>query len=131
MGVDGQNAVNAACAQEIRVGGDELLFVPVVDGEVEIAFTDEQIANAAENLGVITLAKFGQKDADGAHTFTLQGARDHAGLVVEFGGCCFDAGAGGLWNGTAWGVVENERDSGRAQAEVFRQHFEVGMATGL
>lgn len=50
MGVDGEDAVDAARAQEIRVGGDEFFLVPVMNGEVEVALAHEEIADAAENL---------------------------------------------------------------------------------
>ncbi len=110
MGVDGEDAVDAARAQQVRIGGDELLLVPVMDGEIEVALAHQQVADAAEDLGVVAFAEFGQQNADGLHALALKGAGDHAGLVVELRCGGFDARAGGLGNRAAGGVVEDERD---------------------
>lgn len=80
---------------------------------------------------MVAFAKLGQKDADGAHAFALEGSGDHAGLVVELGGGGFDACAGALGDGSAWRVVEDERDGGWAEAEIFGQHLEAGVAAGM
>ena len=35
--------------------------MPVVNGEIEIAFPDEKVSNTAQRLGVVSRAKLGRK----------------------------------------------------------------------
>ena len=130
VGVDGEDAVDAARAEELGIGLDEVGLVAVVDGEVEVALLHEEVADAAEDLGVVAFAELGEEDADGLHALALEGAGDHAGLVVELGGGGADALAGGLGDGAAGGVVEDEGDGGGAEAEVLGQELEVGTRWG-
>jgi hypothetical protein len=109
----GFNANDAAGLKEGRVLLDEGLFVPVMDGEVEITFFHEEIANAGKNLRMIALAEYGKKDSDASHGLAEQGTGDHVGLVIELGGSCSYALAGRLRDGASGGVVENEGDRGR------------------
>jgi hypothetical protein len=60
-------------------------FMPVVDGEIEIAFPDEKVSNTAQRLGAVSLAKLGQEDSDCLHTLSRESTGDHAWSVVEFG----------------------------------------------
>ncbi len=108
LGVDGENAINAAGLEQCWILGDEVLLVPVMDGEVEVAFFHQQIADAGEYLRVIALAEYGEKDADASHGLAQQRAGDHVGFVVEFGGGGANALAGRLWNRAAGRVIENE-----------------------
>ena len=74
-------------------------FMPVVDGEIEIAFPDEKVSNTAQRLGAVSLAKLGQEDSDCLHTLSLESTGDHAWSVVEFGCSGFDPVTRGGWNG--------------------------------
>jgi hypothetical protein len=73
--------------------------MPVVDGEIEIAFPDEKVSNTAQRLGAVSLAKLGQEDSDCLHTLSLESTGDHAWSVVEFGCSGFDPVTRGGWNG--------------------------------
>ena len=99
MGVDCQDAVDSPGSEKVGIGRDQIPFVPVVNGEIEIAFPDEKISNAAQHLRVVSLAKLRQQDPDCLHALSLEGTGDHAGAVVEFGGSGLDAITRGGWNG--------------------------------
>ena len=100
----------------------------VVDGEIEVVLAHEQVSYAGEDLGVVAFAKFGEKDADGLHALALEVSGDHAGLVVEVKGGCFDACSRGFGDRASRGVVEDVGDGGRTEAKVLCQHFEAGVA---
>src|SRR5665213_3248966 len=98
----------------------------MVDREVEKTLTQQQVANAAENLGVVALAQLWQQHADRLHALSLKRARDHARLIVELGRCRFDALPGGLRDRSARRIVKDERYRRWTKAEMFSQHFEAG-----
>lgn len=124
VGIDGEDAVDSAGPQEGGIGLDEIFAVAVVDGEVEVVLAHEQVADAREDLGVVAFAEFGEEDTDGLHALALEGAGDHGGLVVELFGSGLDAGARGLGDGAAGSIVEDEGDSGGAEAEVLGERLE-------
>lgn len=126
VGVDGEQAFDAAGVEELGVGADEVGAMAVVDGEVEEAFAEEEIAGAGEDLGVVGLAEDGKENADGLAALALEFAGDEAGLVVEVAGGGTDALAGGFGDGAAGGVVEDEGDGGGAEVEVFGEELEAG-----
>ena len=128
MGVDGQDAVDAPGAQKVGIGRDQVLAMAVMDGEIEVVLAYEKVAYAGEHLGVVAFAKLGEKDADRLHALALEGAGDHAGLVVEFCGGGLDAVTRRFWNGAAGGIVEDVGDGGRTEVKVLGQHFEAGGA---
>ncbi len=128
LGIDGEDAVDAAGLEECGVLLDEGLLVAVVNGEVEVAFLHEEVADAGEDLGVIAFAEDGEEDADAPHGLAEEGAGDHVGLVVEFGGGGSNSLAGGFGNGAAGSVVEDERDGGGTEIEVPREVFEAHAA---
>lgn len=131
MRIDRQYVIHSARSQQLRIGRDQFLLVPVVDGEVEEAFSHEQVADATEYLRVVSLAQLRQQYSDGLHSFSLQGAGDHAGLVVELRRRGFNSLASSLWNRPPWHVIENERYRRRAQSQMFGQHLEAGAACGM
>jgi hypothetical protein len=124
VGVDGEDAVDSAGAQERGVGFDEVFAVAVVDGEVEVVLAHEQVSDAGEDLGVVAFTELGEKDSDGLHALALEVSGDHGGLVIEFFGGGFNAGACGLGYGSAGSVVEDEGDGGGAEAEIFGERLE-------
>ena len=128
LGIDGEDAFDAAGLEEGWVLVDEGLLVTMVDGEVEIALFHEEVADAGEDLRVIAFAEDGEEDADASHGLAEEGAGDHVGLVVEFGGGGADALAGGFGDGAAGGVVQDEGDCRGAQAEVLSEHLQAHAA---
>ena len=130
VGVDGEQAFDAAGVKELGVGADEVGAMAMVDGEVEEAFAEEEVAGAGEDLGVIGLAEDGKEDAYGLAALALEFAGDEAGLVVEVAGGGADALAGGFRDGAAGGVVEDEGDGGGAEAEVLGEELEAGARRG-
>jgi len=108
LSVDCEDAVYATCSQKIGIGTNEFSLVPVMDGEVEIAFSYEVVASAAEYLRVVAFAEFWKEHPDCTHSFSLKRACDHARLVVEFGCRGLYASSGGLRNRTAGRFVKNK-----------------------
>ena len=126
VGIDGEDAFDAASLEHLRVGEEELRPVAMVDGEVEVALLHEEVAGAGDDLGVIALAEFGEEDADGLDALALKFAGDHGGLVVELASGGADALAGGGGDGAAGCVVEDEGDGGGAEVEVLGEELEAG-----
>src|SRR6266702_834676 len=108
MRVDRQDAVYTTRPKQIGIGRDQVLLVPVMDREVEIAFTYQQITDAAQNLGVVTLAELRQKHSNRLHALALQRSGNHAGLVVELRGGCFDALTRCCRNGPSWRIIQHK-----------------------
>lgn len=137
VGVDGEEAFDAAGGEDFRVGAEEVGAMAMVDGDVEVAFAHEEVAGAREDLGVVALAELGEEDADGFEALALKFAGDHAGLVVELPGGGADTLAGGVGDGAVGRVIEDDGDGGGAEVEVVGEEFEAGawwrgeMAGGL
>ena len=71
MRVDCQDAVDSPRPQKVGIGRDQILFVPVVNGEVKITFADEKVSYTAQHLGVVSLAELWQQDPDRLHALPL------------------------------------------------------------
>lgn len=128
MCVDGEDTVDAAGAEKRGVGFDEILAVTMVDGEIEVVLTHEQVSDAGEYLRVVAFAELGQKDPDRLHALALERSGDHGGLIVELFCGGPDASAGGFWDGAAGRIVQDEGDGGGTEAEMFGQRFEANVA---
>ena len=103
--IDKDEALNGAIHEESRVLFDEIGFAAVTRGEIEVAFLNEVLFDAAEDLHGVAVTEFGNEDTDGEGLALAQGAREEAGAIVEFG-CSFnDAIAGFLRDGTDAGSI--------------------------
>ena len=65
VGVDGEDAVDAAGVEEAGVLGDEVGAVAVVGGEEEVSLAHEDVGGTGEDLGVVALTEDRDQDADG------------------------------------------------------------------
>src|SRR5580658_3989194 len=97
----------------------------MMNGEIKKPFPHQEIAHAAENLRMVPLAKFRQENTDGLHAFALQCAGDHAGLIVEFFGGGLDTLTGCIGNRTAWRVIQDVGDGGRAEMKMLSQRLKA------
>jgi len=130
VGVDCEDAIDAAGLEDARVFGDEVFSVAVMSGEEEVPLAHEDVGCSAENLRVIALAEFGKEDADGLGLEALERASDLAGLVAEFFRGGFHSFACGWRDGATGGVVKDEGDGGGAEVEIFGQHLEADASCG-
>jgi len=131
-GVDGDEAFDRAVEEEARVFLKQVRLAAVAGREVEVAFFEEYVFHAFEDLGGVTVAEGGDEDADGKGLAFAQGAGEEAGAVVELFGGFSDAFAGFLGNGAnAGGIVEDERDGGRGEIEVFAEGAQADGLAGL
>ena len=121
-GINKDEAFNGAIHEESRVLLDEVGFTAVTRGEVEVAFFNEVLFEAAEDLHGVAVTEFGNEDTDGECLALAQGPREEAGAVVEFGGSLNDAVARFLGDGTdAGSVIQNKGNGGRREVEVLTQ----------
>jgi len=119
VGVDCEDAVDAARLEELGVFGDEVFSVAMVCGEEEVALLHEDVCGSAEHLGVVAFAEFGEEDADSLGFEALEGSGDEAGLVAELLCCSLDSFARDWGNGAAGRVVQHEGDGCGAEVEMF------------
>ena len=136
--IDKDEALDGAIHEEARILLDQIGLAAVARGEIEVAFFNEVLFDAAEDLHGIAVAEFGNKDADGECLALAQGAREEAGAVVEFGGSLGDPVAGFLRDGTdAGSIIQNQRNGCRREVEVLAQRAQTdglagcGAAPGL
>ncbi len=130
VGVDGEDAVDAAGVEDAGVFGDEVGAVAVVGGEEEVSLAHEDVGGAGEDLGVVALAEHGNQDADGEGVGAAEGAGDEVGAVAELAGGGADALASGFGDGAVGGVVEDEGDGRRREVEVLGEHLEADARAG-
>ena len=130
LGVDCEDAVDAACLEKTGILGDEVFSVAVVRGKEEVALLHEKVGGSAKDLGVIAFAEFGKEDADGLRPEALERAGDQAGLVAELLCSGFYSFAGGGRNGAAGRIVQDEGDGCRTEVQVFGEHLEADAACG-
>lgn len=130
--VDGDEAVDGAFHENVRVFIDEIGAVPMAGDEVEVTLLQEVIFDAAHDGSGIAVADFGNNYADGKAALRAQGAGKEVGTIFEFAGSGEDAIFGVLGDGVGDGrTVDDKRDSGGGKGEVFRQVFQThGFAGG-
>jgi len=130
--IDEDKALYRTIHEEAWVLFDEVRFAAVTCGEVEIALFNKVLFNSAENLHGVTVAEFGDKDADCESLALAQGSREEAWAVVEFGGSFNNAVAGLLRDGPDSGsVVENQRNCSGRKVEVFAEGTQTDGLAGL
>ena len=121
-GINKDESFDGAIHEESRILLDEIGFTAVTRGEVEVAFFNEVLFDAAEDLHRVAVTEFGNEDTDGECLALAQGAREETGAVVEFGGSLNDAVTGFLGDGTdAGSVIQNKGNGGRREVEVLAQ----------
>ena len=112
----------------MTVSLNQILAMPVLSGEVEVARLHQLIANTAQHLCVVSITQFGHQDSDCQSTAIAERAREMARLIIEFLGGSFDSVTSGLGDRTAGNVVEHNRNRGGIQAEILRQFFQADWA---
>ena len=109
-GVDGDERLCAAAEQHAAVLFDQIFSVAMMRGEIKIAGFHQVVANTAHDLRVVTVAEFGDEDADGQRAAIAERTSEETGLVIEFLGGGFDAVASGLRDSAARNVIQHHRN---------------------
>ena len=107
--IDEDEALDGAIHEESRVFFDEVGLPAVAGGEVEVAFFNEMLFNAAENLHGVTVAELRNEHADGEGLALAEGSRIEAWPVIELSGSLGDAISGFLRNGAdSRSIIEHQ-----------------------
>ena len=130
LGIDCEDAVDAARLEKTGILGDEVFSVTVMRGKEEVALLHKNVSRSAKDLGVLAFAEFGKEDADGLGPEALERACNEAGLVAELLCSGLYSFAGGRWNGAAGRIVQDEGDGCRTEVQVFGEHLEADTARG-
>src|ERR1700676_4365715 len=91
--------------------------------EIKISSLDQVVPNAAHHLGVITVPKLWNQDADRERASIAKRTRQQARLVVKFFSGGFNSIASGLGNVPAGNVIEHDGNRRRIQAQMLGQLF--------
>ena len=127
-GINGDQRLGASAEKHLTVPLNQVLAMPVMRSEVEVACLHQLIANTTQHLCVIAVAQFGHHDAYGQSTAIAQGTREKTRLIVEFLRGSFNAIASGLGNRTAGNIVEHNRNRGGVQPKILRQFLQADWA---
>ena len=124
MGVDEEEAVDAATHEKLLILVFEIGLAEMADSEVEKAFLEEILLDAEHDAGEVTFAELRGDDADGVGEAGAQHAGVEIGTIVEFlcGGVhtLFGGGGDGLGDGR---LVEYDGDGGRGETEIFGEEL--------
>src|SRR5208282_202475 len=123
-GINGKESFRAAPQKHLAILFDQILAVPVVRGEIEVARFHQVVSDAAHDLSVVAIAQFGNQNSDGVGSPTAERTSQEARLVVQLFGGGLDAVPRCLWNGAPGDVVQNDGNRSRVETQMFSKLFQ-------
>jgi len=129
--VDGDQTIDGALKKHAGILVDEIGAMAMAGDEVEVAFLQKIIFDAAHDRGGIAVADLGDDDSDGEAALCAKRAGEKVGAVLEFSGGGEDAIFGLLRNGIGnIGAVDHQGNSCGGKAEVLSQFLEADRSLG-
>ena len=98
-GIDGDQAVHRSFEEHPWIFVDEIGAVAVAGYKVEVSLLEEIVFDAAHDRRGVSVADFGDDDADGEAALSAQGAGKEIGAIFEFAGGSEDSVLGILRDG--------------------------------
>src|SRR5579885_2216608 len=123
--VHGNEALDAARGEQVRIGLQKFFVVAMGIGEEEIIFCAEVLFDSADDERAVTVADFLEDDADREGALHAQGTGEEVGAVVQFARCLKNSLARALGNGAgSRGIIEDGGNRARSEANVFGNRLE-------
>ena len=128
--VQQQEAIHRALDEHARILLDQFALPIVAGGEVEIVCAGKFLDDAAHDPGEVAFAQVRRENADGHRAALAQGAGEVIRTVIESCGRLHDTRLRVSWRYRLgrWRVIENQRDRGLRQLQVFSQRSKVDVS---